>query len=109
DQDMASGGMQLLPVGANAKFPHLGAVLGKDHRIKLINTADMSGHGAPGNTGGELQMIPTEELNMIRSFSAGWTNPADGSAWIFVAAEKGLEAFRLGATAAGAPRPGRAG
>jgi outer membrane protein assembly factor BamB len=104
DQDMASGGMQLLPVGINAKFPHLGAILGKDHRIKLVNTADLSGKHGPGNTGGELQMIQTEELNMIRSFSAGWTNPADGTAWIFVAAEKGLEAFRLVADAAGNPR-----
>ena len=104
DQDMASGGMQLLPVGANQRYPHLGAVLGKDHRIKLVNTADLSGRGGPGNTGGELQLIQTEELNMIRSFSAGWTNPADGSAWIFVAAEKGLEAFVLVADAAGNPK-----
>jgi hypothetical protein len=49
-------------------------------------------------------MIQTEELNMIRSFSAGWTNPTDGSAWIFVAAEKGLEAFKLGADANGNPQ-----
>src|SRR4029079_7462946 len=69
DQDMASGGMQLLPVGVNSKYPHLGVILGKDHRMKLVNTADLSGRGGPGNTGGELQMIPTEELNMIRSFS----------------------------------------
>ena len=103
DQDMASGGMQLLPLGVNAKFPHLGVVLGKDHRMKLINTADMSGKGGPGNTGGELQMIPTEELNMIRSFSAGWTNPADGSAWVYVAAERGLEAFKLTADSNGNP------
>ena len=104
DQDMASGGMQLLPLGINNKFPHLGVVLGKDHRMKLVNTADLSGKGGPGNTGGELQMIPTEELNMIRSFSAGWTNPADGSAWVFVAAEKGLEAFKLTADANGNPQ-----
>ena len=104
DQDMASGGMQLLPLGINTKFPHLGVVLGKDHRMKLVNTADLSGKGGPGNTGGELQLIQTEELNMIRSFSAGWTNPADGSAWVFVAAEKGLEAFKLTADAAGNPQ-----
>jgi hypothetical protein len=104
DQDMASGGMQLLPVGINKKFPHLGVILGKDHRMKLVNTADLSGKGAPGNTGGELQLIQTEELNMIRSFSAGWTNPADGSAWVFVAAEKGLEAFKLTADANGNPQ-----
>jgi hypothetical protein len=104
DQDMASGGMQLLPLGINKKYPHLGVILGKDHRMKLVNTADMSGKGAPGNTGGQLQLIQTEELNMIRSFSAGWTNPADGSAWVFVAAEKGLEAFKLTADASGNPQ-----
>src|SRR5579859_1514428 len=50
DQDMASGGMSLLPVGVNAKFPHLGVLGGKDHRIKLLNLANLSGQGGPGHT-----------------------------------------------------------
>jgi outer membrane protein assembly factor BamB len=104
DQDMASGGMQLLPVGVNRKYPHLGVIAGKDHRLKLINLLDMSGQGGPGNLGGELQMLPIEELNTVRSFGAGWTNPADGSAWVYIAGEKGLEAFRLTADADGRPR-----
>src|SRR5262245_14172053 len=36
--------------------------------------------------------------------AAGWTNPADGGAWVFVAAERGLEAFKLTADAAGNPQ-----
>jgi outer membrane protein assembly factor BamB len=103
DQDMASGGMQLLPVGINKRYPHLGVIAGKDHRLKLVNTADLSGQGGPGNLGGALQVLPVEELNTIRSFGAGWTNPADGSAWVYIAGEKGLEAFRLTQDAQGRP------
>ena len=104
DQDMASGGMQLLPVGINKLYPHLGVIAGKDHRLKLDDIADLSGLGSPGNLGGALQVLPVEELNTVRSFGAGWTNPADGSAWVYIAGDKGLEAFRLTADAAGKPR-----
>jgi outer membrane protein assembly factor BamB len=103
DQDMASGGIQLFPVGTNKRYPHLGVIAGKDHRLKLVDTADLSGFGGAGNIGGALQILPVEELNTIRSFGAGWTNPADGSAWVYIAGEKGLEAFRLTQDAQGQP------
>jgi outer membrane protein assembly factor BamB len=49
-------------------------------------------------------MLQVEELNTIRSFGAGWTNPADGSVWVYIAGEKGLEAFRLTEDANGRPK-----
>src|SRR5262245_24063212 len=47
DQDEGSGGLQLLPVGINSKFPHRGVIGGKDHRLKLVDVAALSGRGGP--------------------------------------------------------------
>jgi outer membrane protein assembly factor BamB len=104
DKDIGSGGVLILPTTLSRKYPHLGVQPGKDRAIRLLNLADMSGKGAPGNTGGELQLFPFAAMSMMRSQGAVWTNPADHAVWVFVPGEKGIAGFRVSVDAAGNPK-----
>ncbi len=104
DRDIGSGGVLILPTTLSKKFPHLGVQPGKDRAIRLINLANMSGKGAPGNTGGELQLFPFPAMSMMRAQGAVWTNPADQGVWVFVPGEKGIAGFQVTVDAAGNPK-----
>jgi outer membrane protein assembly factor BamB len=103
DRDIGSGGLLILPVGLSSRFPHLGVQPGKDRKIRLLNLADLSGKGGPGNLGGELQLFDFSAMSMMRSQGAVWTNPADGAVWAFVPGEKGIAGFQIVVDAAGKP------
>jgi putative pyrroloquinoline-quinone binding quinoprotein len=104
DQDIGSGGMLILPTTLSRKYPHLGVQPGKDKAIRLINLANMSGKGAPGNTGGELQLFPFPQMANMRSQGAVWTNPADKSVWVFITGHGGVGGFQVTVDTAGNPK-----
>jgi outer membrane protein assembly factor BamB len=104
DQDIGSGGLLILPVGLSSKFPHLGVNPGKDGKIRLLNLANLSGKGAPGNTGGELQLFSFPQMGNMRSQGAVWTNPADKSVWVFVTGHGGTAGFQVTVDSAGTPK-----
>jgi outer membrane protein assembly factor BamB len=103
DQDIGSGGLLILPVGISAKYPHLGVQPGKDGRIRLLDLADLSGKGGPGNLGGELQSYSFSKMGNMRSQGAVWTNPKDGKAWVFVTGHGGVAGFQIAVDGAGKP------
>jgi outer membrane protein assembly factor BamB len=104
DRDIGSGGVLILPTTLSKKFPHLGVQPGKDRAIRLLNLANMSGKGAPGNTGGELQLLPFPDMSMMRSQGAVWTDPATKAVWVFVPGEKGIAGFQVTVDSAGNPK-----
>ncbi len=107
DTDLGSTGPVLFPTGSNATFPHLAAQGGKDGIFRLLNLDNLSGQGGPGFTGGEignvLQFGSTASPSSIITAPATWTNPADGSHWVFVAHFTGVVGLQLGTDANGFP------
>jgi hypothetical protein len=104
DLDIGSGGVLILPVGLSKKFPHLGVQPGKDKAIRLLNLANMSGKGAAGNTGGELQLFKFDQMANMRSQGAVWTDPATGTVWVFVTGHGGVGGFNVSVDSAGNPK-----
>jgi hypothetical protein len=80
----------------------LAAQGGKDSLLRLINLENLSGQGGPGHTGGELQILGVPQGCEVLSALAAWTNPGDGSNWVFVVNDCGASGLRL-AVNAGVP------
>jgi outer membrane protein assembly factor BamB len=104
DQDIGSGGLLILPTTLSKKYPNLGVQPGKDGKIRLLNLSDLSGKGAPGNTGGELQLFSFSAMGNMRSQGAVWTNPADGGVWVLITGHGGTAGFQLSVDSAGNPK-----
>jgi len=103
DQDIGSGGILILPSTLSKKYPDLGVNAGKDAKVRLINLADMSGKGGPGNLGGELQIFNFPAASEMRAQGAVWTNPADGTVWVFIPGNKGIAGFEVTVDSTGKP------
>ncbi|HEX4700561.1 MAG TPA: PQQ-binding-like beta-propeller repeat protein [Pseudonocardiaceae bacterium] len=103
DQDIGSGGLLILPTTLSKKFPNLGVNPGKDRNIRLLDLANLSGKGGPGNLGGELRVFPFPQMTLMRASGAVWTNPADGAVWVFIPGDKGIAGFQVVVDAAGNP------
>jgi outer membrane protein assembly factor BamB len=103
DHDTSVGGLIPLPSGYSSKVPHLALQPGKDGNVRLVNTADLSGKGAPGNTGGELQTLALG-LGLLRSWGAVWIDPMTRSAWVFIGGAKGLGSISIDLDPDGTPR-----
>ena len=85
DSDLGSTSMALLPAPSGSTIAHLGVQTGKDAQLRLIDLDDMSGSGAPGHTGGEIQILPVPQGGEgMREQPSVWVNPSDGSTWLFV-------------------------
>jgi len=97
DIDLGSASLSILPVPAASTVQHLGLQTGKDSKLRLINLDDMSGTGAPGGVGGEIQLIdvPLSEFWM-KTQPAIWVDSAgDGSTWVFMGNGSGLSGLKL--------------
>jgi len=103
DQDLGSSAPVILPPAAGSKFPHLGAHVGKDQLIRLLNLDDLSGMGGPGHVGGELQAVALPQGDEVLPQPAVWVNPVDGTIWMFIANYSGLTGVRLDVDASGNP------
>jgi hypothetical protein len=97
DIDLGSASLSILPVPAGSAVQHLGLQTGKDSKLRLIDLDDMSGTGAPGSVGGELQLIdvPLSEFWM-KTQPAIWVDTAgDGATWVYMANGSGLSGLKL--------------
>ncbi len=104
DLDLGSTAPAIIPTPVNCKVPELAVQSGKDEYLRLLNLADLSGHGGPGNTGGEIGKlihVPSEE--MVFTQPAVWVNPKDKSSWVFVGTYNGLSALKLKVDKSGMP------
>jgi hypothetical protein len=95
DADLGSASIALVPapVGTSDQYVHIGAQIGKDGCVRLINLANMSGQGGAGHTGGELDQLDFpggsncasgDDGPELKPQPAVWVNPADGSSWFYV-------------------------
>ena len=100
DTDLGSISPAILPVPAGSAVAHLGMQVGKDAVLRLINLDNMSGGGAPAHVGGELQLLDVQQGGSgMREQPAVWSNPGDGSTWLFIGNSSGLSGVQLGLNA----------
>ncbi len=96
DADLGSTDVAILPAPPTSSVQHLAVQGGKDQLLRLLNLDNLSGQGGTGHTGGEIGApIPVPQGGMVLTQPAVWTNPADGSTWVFVANSSGLSALKL--------------
>lgn len=93
DADLGSTAPVLLPRIAESKTPLLLVQGGKDTGLRLINRQDLSGSGAPGHLGGELQQIDSAGCSTFTQ-PVVWTD-ADGQVWVIVAGTCGIGAYQV--------------
>jgi len=110
DIDMGSTAPVILPVPPNSAVRSLGLQSGKDGKLRLLNLANLSGQGGPGHTEGEIGAVldvPIGDAQAndfeVRTAPVVWTNPADGSTWIFISNDFGICAYKLVFDAGGFP------
>lgn len=104
DQDIGSTSPAILPAPASSAVQHLGLQSGKDSALRLLNLDNLSGHGGPGHTDGQVgQVIPVPQGGAVLPTPAVWVNPGDGSTWVFVASYNGLSALQLTVDSSGTP------
>ncbi|HEY0231782.1 MAG TPA: PQQ-binding-like beta-propeller repeat protein [Dokdonella sp.] len=103
DADLGSISLAVLPTPAGSAVAHLGMQVGKDHTMRLIDLADMSGAGAPAHVGGELQLFNVPQGGSgMREQPAVWVD-GSGTTWVFVANNSGLSGVKLGLDAGNQP------
>ncbi|MFP3464750.1 cell wall-binding repeat-containing protein [Leifsonia sp. SIMBA_070] len=97
DLDLGSTAPQVVAPPAGSTVTHLAVQSGKDAKIRLLNTANLSGAGHPGATGGELQSIDVPQGGQVLTEPANWVD-GSGTSWVFVANNSGISALKLQAT-----------
>ncbi|HET8626149.1 MAG TPA: PQQ-binding-like beta-propeller repeat protein [Thermomicrobiales bacterium] len=102
DVDLGSTDPALLPRIPKSKTPLLLVQGGKDGVLRLLNRENMSGQGGPGHVGGEVQQVEAKGCETFTQ-PVVWTAP-DGTLWVFVAGECGLDGYRVLTDANGATR-----
>ena len=105
DLDLGSASLLILQPPAGSAVQHLGLQTGKDSKLRLIDLDDMSGSGAPGGVGGEIELIdvPISE-SWMKTQPVTWVDSAgDGATWIYMANGAGISGLKLTLTAANMP------
>ena len=95
DTDLGGTSPALMAAPAGSKYPHLAVQAGKDGKLRLINLDNMSGAGGAGHVGGELQILAVPQGGEVLPQPATWSNPADGSSWLFVVNASGAAGLKL--------------
>ena len=104
DLDLGSTAPAILPVTDTRVVQHLGLQSGKDATLRLLNLDNLSGHGGPGFTGGEVgPIVAVPQGGEVLTTPVVWTNPADKSVWVFVANDNGTSALQVTYNANGRP------
>jgi hypothetical protein len=95
DVDLGSVSLAILPVPPGEAIAHLGAQLGKDAKIRLIDLDNMNGSSIPGVTGGELELddVPQGGLGMSEQ-PVVWVDPANAT-WLLVANNAGVSGLKV--------------
>jgi hypothetical protein len=105
DIDLGSASLSILPAPAGSTVAHIGVQTGKDSKLHLIDLDDMSGTGAPGGVGGEIELIdvPISEFWM-KTQSVVWVDThGDGAAWVYVGNGSGISGLKLTLTGSNVP------
>jgi hypothetical protein len=103
DTDLGSVSLAILPVPSGEGVSHLGAQLGKDAKIRLINLDNMSGANVIGAVGGELQLLDVPQGGGGMSEQpAVWVDTQDRT-WLLVANNSGVSGLKLQFSSQGAP------
>jgi hypothetical protein len=95
DADLGSTAPALFPPLAGSAVAHVGVQSGKDAELRLLNMDNLSGAGAPGHVGGDLQKLSVPQGGAVLTAPAVWQNPADGGIWVFVASGSGISGLEL--------------
>ncbi|MCA1663670.1 MAG: hypothetical protein LC659_05280, partial [Myxococcales bacterium] len=104
DADIGSTAPALLPSVSGSRVAHLAVQGGKDAKLRLLDRDNLSGHGGPGNTGGELgAIVDVPQGGEVLTAIATWSRPSDNSVFIFVGNDNGLSALRVVVDGAGNP------
>lgn len=80
--------------------------MGKDAQLRLLNLDNLSGQGAPGGIGGEIQKLDTLGVNtdIPTPHPAVWVNPfGDKSTWLFVGTPSNFSGVQLVISGSGQP------
>lgn len=97
--DLGSSSPAMLPPVVGSNFAHLGIQLGKDGAVRLLDLDNLSGKGAPGNTGGELQklaLLPGGFGNFATPQPAVWTDVhGDNSVWVIASVQGVMSGLQL--------------
>ncbi|MGN6426854.1 MAG: cell wall-binding repeat-containing protein [Leifsonia sp.] len=103
DLDLGSTAPQVVTAPSGSSVPHLAVQSGKDAKIRLLNTANLSGTGHAGALGGELQSIAVPQGGQVLTQPANWVDTATGTSWVLIANNNGIAGLRLQAGAGGKP------
>ncbi|MET0231480.1 MAG: PQQ-binding-like beta-propeller repeat protein [Rhodanobacteraceae bacterium] len=96
--DLGSTSLAILPVPASEAVTHLGAQIGKDAQIRLIDLDNMNGSSIPGDTGGELEIkaVPQGGDGMSEQ-PVVWVDPQNVT-WLLIANNAGTSALKVNYT-----------
>jgi hypothetical protein len=109
DLDLGSTGPAILPpIRQNGHVYHLLVQGGKGPAcdscsgtaLRLLNRDNLSGHGGPGNLGGDLFDTQTPGGSEVLTAPAVWQAPG-GAIWVFYGNDSGVAGYRLAS-----PSPG---
>ena len=99
DLDLGSTSPVILPPLHGSPVPHLGLQSGKDGILRLLNLDNLSDDPngpQPGNLDGAVATLTVPQGGEVHTQPAVWTNPADGSIWVFVTTEtQGASAIKV--------------
>jgi putative pyrroloquinoline-quinone binding quinoprotein len=95
DTDLGSVSLAILPVPAAHAGQHIGAQLGKDAEIRLIDLTNMSGTGLVGSVGGELQLMDVPQGGGGMSEQPATWIDGNGDTWLLVANRSGVSGLKL--------------
>lgn len=104
DADLGSTLPAILEAPPGSTVTDLAVLSGKDAKLRLLNLANLSGHGGPGFTGGEVgAIVNVPQGGGVLTQPTTWTNPADNSQWVFVGNNSGTSALKVVVDGSGTP------
>jgi outer membrane protein assembly factor BamB len=103
DLDLGSTAPAILPVTDTRRVRYLGVQSGKDAQLRLLDLDNLSRENGPGHTGGEFAIVPVPQGGQVLTTPVVWTNPNDGSTWLFVANANGTSAMQVTYDSFGTP------
>jgi outer membrane protein assembly factor BamB len=84
DLDLGVEAPVILPAPAGSRQGNIGAQIGKDGIVRLLNFDNLSGQGGPRHIGGEFATVTTLNYRgSLNSQPAVWTDPDTGIGWLF--------------------------
>jgi PQQ enzyme repeat/PQQ-like domain len=100
DADLGSTAPAILPSSFTRRLAVQG---GKDGQLRLLDLANLSGQGGPGNLAGSLQILPVPQGGEVLTTPAVWRD-SNRNTWLFVATSNGISGLELTADSSGQPQ-----